>query len=67
MRQLKVGDLCKVLQEDTHTPCQQKDLVLITKKIGSVQSNLYVEGINLKTRKFHHYNKFELEVISESR
>lgn len=60
---MKVGDLCKVLQEDTHTPCQKKDLVLVTKKLGSV----YVEGINLKTLKFHHYNKFELEVISENR
>ena len=60
---MKVGDLCKVLQEDTHTPGQQKDLVLVTKKLGSV----YFEGINLKTLKFHHYNKFDLEVISEGR
>ena len=60
---MKIGDLCKVLQEDTHTPGQKKDLVLVTKKLGSV----YVEGINLKTLKFHHYNKFELGVISASR
>ncbi len=60
---MKVGDLCKVQKENTHWASQQDNLVLITKLKGSV----YVEGINLKTLKFHHYNKSELKVISESR
>jgi len=60
---MKVGDLCKVQKENTHWAAQQGNLVLITKQVGSV----YVEGINLKTLKFHHYNISELEVISESR
>jgi hypothetical protein len=60
---MKVGDLCKVTKALTHTSCQQDDLVLISRKVGSV----YVEGINLKTLSFHHYLIHELEVISESR
>ena len=60
---MRVGDLCKVQKENTHWASQQGNLVLITKQVGSV----YVEGINLKTLKFHHYNISELEVISESR
>ena len=63
MATMKVGDLCKVIKEGTHTTCQKDDLVLITKKLGSV----YVEGINLKTLNFHHYCKHELETISEHR
>lgn len=60
---MKVGDLCKVILANTHVETQLDHLVLITKKVGSA----YVEGINLKTLRIHHYNKFELEVISESR
>tara|TARA_B100001250_G_C19753090_1_gene768752 strand:+ start:404 stop:583 length:180 start_codon:yes stop_codon:yes gene_type:complete len=59
---MKVGDLCKIRKENTHIICQQGDLVLITKIIGSV----YAEGINLKTCKFHHYCKDELEVINDN-
>ena len=60
---MKVGDLCKVQKENTHWASQQGNLVLVTKYVGST----YVEGINLKTLKFHHYAKTELEVISEDR
>ena len=60
---MKVGDLCKVSKANTHKSCQQDDLVLVSRNIGSV----YVEGINLKTLSFHHYLIHELEVISESR
>jgi hypothetical protein len=57
---MKVGDLCKVVKEDTHMSSQKDDLILVLAKIGSV----YVKGINLKTLAFHHYIIQELEVIS---
>ena len=59
---MRIGDLSKVQKENTHRPSQQGNLVLVTKQVGSV----YVEGINLKTLKFHHYLIHELKVISES-
>ena len=59
---MEIGDLCKVTSFKTHATCHHNDLVLVSKKLGSV----YVEGINLKSLSFHHYLIQELEVISES-
>ena len=58
---MKVGDLCKVVKEDTHVTSQKGDLILVLAKLGSV----YAKGINLKTLAFHHYIIQELEVVSE--
>ena len=57
---MRVGDICRVVRNG-HTKSQQGDLVMVTRTVGSV----YVEGVNLKTNKRHHYLKTELEVIHE--
>ena len=59
---MKIGDLCKVIREDTHTTCHKGNLVLILKTLGSV----YLECVNLETGAFHHYCRNDLEVISEA-
>lgn len=64
---MKVGDLCRVVRQRTHTTCQKGDLVLITKVQLHISFCAYVEAINCKTHNFHHYKKINLEVISESR
>lgn len=65
---MKVGDLCRVVRQRTHTTCQKGDLVLITKvQLHTAVGGVYVEAINCKTHNFHHYKKVNLEVISESR
>ena len=77
---MKVGDLCRVITKNSHQVSQKDDLVMIIKPHICVKDTLsergipkgtdipqYVEGMNLKTLKFHHYRAKELEVISESR
>ena len=56
---MNIGDICRVNTNLSHKPTQQNDLIMITRKVGSV----YVEGINLKTNTKHHYLKTELEVV----
>ena len=67
---MRIGDLCKIIKDETHTKGNRKgDLIMITKlQEGSVLwRHIYVEAINLRTHRFHHYKTAELEVISESR
>ena len=56
---MQIGDICKVIKNG-HTKPQKNDLIIITRKVGSV----YVEGINLRTNTRHHYLKTELEVVT---
>ena len=56
---MNIGDICRVNTNLSHKPTQQNDLIMITRKVGSV----YVEGINLKTNTKHHYLKTELEKL----
>jgi hypothetical protein len=64
---MKVGDLCKVTKANTHQISQEGDLVIVTKYVRHFprEDSMYVEGINLKTLKFHHYRKSDIEVINE--
>ena len=56
---MRIGDICKVIKNGHQKP-QVGDLIMVTRTVGSV----YVEGINLRTHKTHHYLKTELEVIT---
>ena len=60
---MKVGDLCRVIQKETHLSCQKDELVLIIAKLGSI----YFKAFNHERRAIHHYCKDDLEVINESR
>ena len=57
---MRIGDICKVIKDNTHKSPQVGDLIMITRTVGSV----YVEGVNLTTNKTHHYLKTELEVVT---
>ncbi len=57
---MRIGDICRVIK-NSHRKPQKGDLVLLNRTFGSV----YVEGINLRTNRTHHYLKTELEVINE--
>ena len=53
-----IGDLYRVVRNGCK-PMQLGDLVIITKEVGTA----YVEGMNLRTNKRHHYLKIELEKL----
>lgn len=62
---ITIGDVCKVIKEGTHKPCQLGDLVLVKGYLGgSYDPNpQFLEAINLKTNQTHHYRRVELEAI----
>ena len=57
---MQIGDLCKVIVNN-HTVWQLGDLVIVTRLMP--WGGAYVEGINTKTGKRHHYLKENLEKL----
>ena len=69
---MKVGDLCKVVSPRSHSRSHAGDLIMITKTQLNrswtwAEGPVYVKALNFRTKKFQHYKKSELEVISEIR
>ena len=59
---MQVGDLYRVVATHTHQQCQFGDLVIFLLEMP-VGRGRYVEGVNIKTQRRHHYLKTDLEVL----
>ena len=59
---MQIGDLCKVIVNN-HSVWQLGDLILITRLLNGHTGTCYVEGINTRTGKRHHYLKENLEKL----
>ena len=53
VKHIRTGMLCRVIKHDTHLTSQYNDYVVIKGPLGP--TGYFVEGINLKTLKKHHY------------
>ena len=60
--EMQVGDLCRVRTSNTHNQCQFGDLVILLSMMGGKWSR-YVEGVNIKTQRRHHYRKEDLQRV----
>jgi len=58
--EMKVGDLYRVRTSHTHNQCQFGDLIIIK---GLMTGGRYVEGVNIKTQRLHHYLKVDLQRV----
>ncbi len=57
---MKIGTLCKVTAENSHTPSQFENLIVVIGNRG-----LIVVGQNLKTGKQHHYFANEIKEVKQ--
>jgi len=56
--QMQVGNLCRVIRQNTHKPNQYRDLVTIVEIHGNL-----VYAYNIKLNNTHHYWTRDLEVL----
>ena len=55
---MQVGNLCRVIRQNTHKPNQYRDLVTIVEIHGNL-----VYAYNIKLNNTHHYWTRDLEIV----
>ena len=59
---MKAGDLCRVIKEGTHRPCQYGQYVIVL-SAGHPRLKNWLSVINQTTGKWHHHHRDDLEVV----
>ena len=62
---MKIGTLCKVTAENSHSPSQFGNLIVVCDMRNTRTGGHVVTGINLKTGKQHHYFANEIEKVEQ--
>ena len=65
---MKIGTLCKVTAENSHSPPQFGNLIVVTGKLNRTTNTgvfLVITGRNLKTGREHHYFLNEIEEVKQ--
>ena len=65
---MKIGTLCKVTAENSHSPPQFGNLIVVTGKVNRTTNtgvSIVVVGQNLKTGRKHHYFKNEIKEVKQ--
>lgn len=62
---MKIGTLCKVTAENSHTPSQFGNLIVVCDMRKNGTGGHVVTGMNLKTGKQHHYFANEIKEVKQ--
>lgn len=62
---MKIGTLCEVTAENSHSPSQFGNLIVVCEERKTRTGGHVVTGINLKTGKTHHYFPKELKEVKQ--
>jgi hypothetical protein len=62
---MKTGTLCKVTAENSHSPSQFGNLIVVCEQRKTRTGGHVVTGINLNTGRKHHYFSNEIKEVKQ--